>query len=346
MDVPLSREARPLREETENQNRVVLATLPPFCTRDMKTMWVVFQKDIRSPCLGAFGHNPRSASDTCRGHNQLTRSILFRSSRLQPSFGSVSSGAGSGNSSTRARRLMFGYTEWCSNTLQTAADTQMPAVDDTGVLLTLLSDGHLMPDGQPSLLYTCVHGRAESAGLPRTTNQNSETCSWRILTQAYGTLTVQPTKSKSTARHAYCTPIPRSRSMIEMYGIPDRAEQGRASATQFPPPPPPHSTFFGKGAPILFAFAEPPFFDFGTMDEWNTLTMADQGARYAPSVYLSVTDDANRWRAGPPQPQQLTNQSKVMLWWLWQPFPRFNRLVASPPFPLQKSTVGCGIAGR
>ncbi|CAN0405764.1 unnamed protein product [Pylaiella littoralis] len=39
--------------------------------------------------------------------------------------------------------------------------------------------------------------------------------------------------------------------------------------------------------------------------------MAEQGARYTPSVYLSVTDDANRWRAGPPQPQQLANQSKI-----------------------------------
>ena len=40
-------------------------------------------------------------------------------------------------------------------------------------------------------------------------------------------------------------------------------------------------------------------------------TMAEQGGRYTPSVYLSVTDDANRWREGPPQPKQLTNQSKV-----------------------------------
>lgn len=39
--------------------------------------------------------------------------------------------------------------------------------------------------------------------------------------------------------------------------------------------------------------------------------MAEQGGRYTPSVYLSVTDDANRWREGPPQPKQLTNQSKV-----------------------------------
>lgn len=39
--------------------------------------------------------------------------------------------------------------------------------------------------------------------------------------------------------------------------------------------------------------------------------MAEQGGRYTPSVYLSVTDDANRWRAGPPQPKQLTNESKV-----------------------------------
>lgn len=42
--------------------------------------------------------------------------------------------------------------------------------------------------------------------------------------------------------------------------------------------------------------------------------MSEQGARtYTPSVYLSVTDDANRWRAGPPQPHQLPNQSKVTL---------------------------------
>ncbi|CAM9840068.1 unnamed protein product [Scytosiphon promiscuus] len=39
--------------------------------------------------------------------------------------------------------------------------------------------------------------------------------------------------------------------------------------------------------------------------------MAEQGARYTPSVYLSVTDDANRWRGGPPQPQQLKDQSKI-----------------------------------
>eukprot|EP00903_Cladosiphon_okamuranus_P021462 g19730.t1 len=41
--------------------------------------------------------------------------------------------------------------------------------------------------------------------------------------------------------------------------------------------------------------------------------MAEQGGRYTPSIYLSVTDDANRWREGPPQPTQLTNQSKINL---------------------------------
>lgn len=40
--------------------------------------------------------------------------------------------------------------------------------------------------------------------------------------------------------------------------------------------------------------------------------MAQQGERaYSQSVYLAVTDDANRWREGPPKPQQIRNQSKV-----------------------------------
>ncbi|CAN0002333.1 unnamed protein product [Choristocarpus tenellus] len=36
----------------------------------------------------------------------------------------------------------------------------------------------------------------------------------------------------------------------------------------------------------------------------------EKSTTYTPSIYLSVTDDANRWRAGPPQVQQ-REQSKV-----------------------------------
>lgn len=68
--------------------------------------------------------------------------------------------------------------------------------------------------------------------------------------------------------------------------------------------------------------------------------MAEQGARYTSSVYLSVTDDANRWRAGPPQPQQLTNQSKVNVV-PFSPLPS----VDSPLSPASLSKKKCSAVG-